>query len=343
MSILEQVFFNLGPIIFGLAGFFVAFYVYIKKKTAKPMVCPLNGECDVVTTSKYSKFFGINVEILGMLYYLFIVFIYVLHNLIPWLLSPTIIFLVTGITIGAFIFSVYLVFIQAFILKKWCTWCLFSAGFSTFIFITALFGAKIDLPELLSQHRTFIIVLHALAGAVGVGTATITDILFFKFLKDYKISQSEHDLMNTLSNVIWFALGLIVITGIGLYIPESERLLNSSKFITKVTAVFVLILNGVMLNLIVSPKLMEITFGAEHEHIKGELKTLRKLSFALGAISISSWYLVFILGSLKKIPVTPKMGILLYFVLLLVAITFSQLFDRYMVAKRKKELTENNQ
>lgn len=341
MTILEQIFFNLGPIIFALAGFFVALYVYIKKSKAQPMVCPLNGECDVVTTSKYSKFLGVRVELLGLIYYLFIALVYTLHNLIPWLLSETVIFLITGITIGAFVFSVYLIFIQAFILKKWCTWCIFSAGFSTFIFLTAVFGAQIDLKGLLSEHRTLIIVLHALAGAVGVGTATITDILFFKFLKDYKISESEHDLMNTLSNVIWFALGLIVVTGIGLYLPESERLLNSSKFITKVTAVFVLIVNGVLLNLVVSPKLMQITFGEEHQHIKGELHFLRKLSFALGAISISSWYLVFILGSLKKIPVTPRMGIILYFTLLLVAVFGSQLFDRYMVEKRKKELQEN--
>lgn len=337
MTIIEQIFFNLGPIIFGLAGLSVASYVFFKKKKAQPMVCPLNGECDVVTRSKYSKFFGIPVELLGMLYYGFVILVYVIHNLIPWLLSDTAIFLMTGITIGAFVFSLYLIFIQAFVLKKWCTWCLFSAGFSTFIFITAVFGADINLVALLSEYRTGIIVLHALAAAIGVGTATITDIFFFRFLRDYRISESEHELMNTLSNIIWFALGLIVVTGIGLYLPESERLLDSSKFLTKVVAVCVVIVNGIFLNLLVSPKMMQMDFSEPHDHKKGEMHFMRKLSFALGGISISSWYIIFILGSLKSIPFSFGTAITLYALVLCFAVTASQLMDRRMVRSYKKD------
>lgn len=342
MSIFEQTFFNLGPIIFGLAGLCVAGYVLIKKKTAQPMVCPLNGECDMVTSSKYSKFFGIAVEKLGVLYYGLIVVVYALHNLIPWLLSDTVLFLMTGVTIGAFIFSLYLIFIQAFVLKKWCTWCLFSAGFSTFIFITAMFGLDFDLMAFLTQYKTAIVVMHALAAAVGVGTATVTDIFFFRFLKDYKISQSEHELMTTLSNIIWFALGMIVITGIGLYLPQSERLLESSKFLTKVVAVGVVIVNGIFLNLVVSPKMMQMDFSGPHDHQKGELHFMRKLSFALGGISISSWYIIFILGSLKSIPLSFKTAVSMYVLILCFAVMAGQVLDRRMIAKYKKEHSENN-
>ena len=341
MTLFEQVFFNFGPILFGLAGLVVASYVYLKKKNAEPMVCPLNGSCEEVTTSKYSKFFGIPVEKLGIFYYGLIVLIYALHYLLPELLSDTVLFLVTGFTIGAFIFSLYLIFIQAFVLKKWCTWCLFSAGFSTFIFITAVAGLEFDLVGFLTQYRTPIIILHALAAAVGVGTATVTDIFFFRFLKDYKISQSEHELMTSLSNIIWFAIGLIVITGIGLYLPASERLLDSSKFLTKVVAVGVVIVNGVFLNLVVSPKMMQMDFSEPHDHQKGELRFMRKLSFALGGISISSWYIIFILGSLKSIPVSFKTAVSLYVLVLCFAVVGGQVVERRMVAKYKKEHSGN--
>lgn len=341
-SIFEQIFFNLGPIIFGLAGLVVAIYVYTKKKTAQPMVCPLNGECDVVTRSEYSKFFGLPVELMGILYYGLVIFVYVLHNLIPWLLSDTVIFLMTGVTIGAFIFSLYLVFIQAFVLKKWCTWCLFSAGFSTFIFVTAVFGANIDLAGFLAEYKTVLVILHALSAAIGVGAATVTDIFFFRFLKDYRISESEHALMKTLSNVIWFALGMIIITGIGLFIPRSEELLQSSKFLIKMVAVAVVTLNGVALNFLVSPKMMLINFGGAHDHQAGELHFMRKLSFALGAISISGWYLIFILGSLKSIPVSFGTALALYALVLCFAVTASQLMDRKMVRDYSKNHHNDN-
>lgn len=342
MTIFEQVFFNLGPVIFGLAGLSVASYVYIKKKTARPMVCPLNGECEVVTTSKYSKFFGIPVELLGILYYGLIVFVYVLHNLIPWLLSDTVLFFVVGMTIGAFIFSLYLIFIQAFVLKKWCTWCLFSAGFSTFIFITAIFGTQIDVVGFLATYKTPIIIIHALAAAVGVGTATITDIFFFKFLRDYKISESEKNLLDTLSNVIWFALGIIILTGIGLYLPASERLAESSKFLTKVVAVAVVTINGVFLNLVVSPKMLEMDFSNSEMSQKSGTRFMRRLSFALGGISISSWYIIFVLGSLKSIPVPFKTAVILYGLVLCFAVVATQLLDRKMVRNYQVEQDKNN-
>ncbi len=342
MTIFEQVFFNLGPVIFGLAGLSVASYVYIKKKTARPMVCPLNGECEVVTTSKYSKFFGIPVELLGILYYGLIVFVYVLHNLIPWLLSDTVLFFVVGMTIGAFIFSLYLIFIQAFVLKKWCTWCLFSAGFSTFIFITAIFGTQIDVVGFLATYKTPIIIIHALAAAVGVGTATITDIFFFKFLRDYKISESEKNLLDTLSNVIWFALGIIILTGIGLYLPASERLAESSKFLTKVVAVAVVTINGVFLNLVVSPKMLEMDFSNSEISQKSGTRFMRRLSFALGGISISSWYIIFVLGSLKSIPVSFKTAVILYGLVLCFAVVATQLLDRKMVRNYQVEQDKNN-
>lgn len=340
MTLFEELSFTFGPILFGLAGFIVASYVSHKKKTAQPMVCPLNGDCETVTSSAYSKFFGLPVERIGVFYYALIVLVYGVHALIPWLLSDTIMFFVMGLSIGAFVFSLYLIFIQAFVLKKWCTWCLFSAAFSTFIFITSVFGSSIDLPALLTKYKMVIVILHALGAAVGVGAATVTDIFFFRFLRDYRISKGEHELMKTLSNIIWFALGLIVVTGIGLFIPRSAELLQSSKFLIKIVAVGVVIVNGVFLNLLVSPRLMEISFGEGHDHKSGELKFFRKLSFALGAISITSWYTIFVLGNLKSIPVDFRAALGLYILLLCFAVTMSQLFDkkmRYDFARHQKE------
>jgi uncharacterized membrane protein len=336
MQILKHIFFDFGPVVFGFAGFVLAGYISLKKLRQQPLVCPLNGECDAVTTSKYARFLGIPVERIGVAYYLLIVLVYGLRVIAPAVISDTVMFLATALTIGAFIFSVYLVFIQAFVLRKWCTWCLYSAAFSTFIFITAVVASGFDVTPFLAEYRTVIIVIHALAAAVGVGAATVTDVFFFRFLKDYRISESEQALMTTMSNIIWLALGVIIISGIGLFIPESERLLASSKFLTKVVAVGVVLVNGTLLNLIVSPKMMSLDFSGASDGVT-DLRGMRRLSYALGGISIASWYLVFILGSLKSIPFSFGTAVVIYVLVLVGAVCMGQIMDWRTVRGYKKD------
>jgi uncharacterized membrane protein len=118
----------------GLGGFYLAYYISHHKKRAT-LVCPLNGSCDTVVTSSYSKLFGIPVEILGMAYYGLIAISYgtlfFVPNEAPSILPP----LAMALTAIAFCFSIYLTAVQALVLKHWCTWCLFSAGICTAIFV----------------------------------------------------------------------------------------------------------------------------------------------------------------------------------------------------------------
>ena len=118
----------------GLSGFLIASYIYNKKKGKKKLICPMRSNCDTVTHSDYSKILGIPVELLGMVYYIFIgcsySFVFILG-----LWSYPIGIVLLGISICAVLFSLYLVSMQAFVIKHWCTWCLFSALISLLIFV----------------------------------------------------------------------------------------------------------------------------------------------------------------------------------------------------------------
>lgn len=181
---------------------------------------------------------------------------------------------------------------------------------------------------------TVILIAHMIGVALGVGGATVSDVLFFRFLKDLKISHFEARILNTLSRIIWLGLIILIISGIGLYIPNAERLSQSSKFLTKMVVVLVILANGIALNLIVSPKLKKISFEKKHEHVTGELRRLRKIAFALGAISITSWYSALILGSLRSIPYGFLIVLSAYLLILFSAILVSQ-FAEYLLSKRK--------
>ncbi len=310
-------------------GFFLAFYIRHKKQANEKMICPFNSDCDAVVYSDYSKFFGVPVEILGMLYYGIIAVSHALFLAFPNLISQFSIFTTLVLTIVAFLFSLYLTFIQIFTLKQWCVWCLVSAGICTVIFVTVLSVSGFGLIPLLESHHELILIGHFLGVAIGLGGATITDILFFKFLKDFRISEKEANVIHILSQIIWFALAILVLTGIGFYLPEAEELNQSAKFLLKMVVVVVIIINGAFLNLLVAPKLVKISFDKEYGRGGRKLHRIRKIAFALGAISIVSWYSAFILGMLGKISFDFPFLLLIYLFLLIGAIIVSQFMEKF--------------
>lgn len=314
-------------------GLALAAFIRHKKTAGELLVCPIGHSCHDVVHSDYSLFLGLPVELLGVFYYALIAVSYGAFLILPEFATPPLVFSILSLSTVALCFSLYLTFIQAFSLKQWCTWCLISASLCVVIFGAAVVGSSYNFVELLASHREFITVVHLFGFALGIGAATLTDVFFLKFLKDLRISEEESDILHTISQVIWFALAILVISGLALYLPETARLNDTPKFLVKALVILVIIINGAFLNLLIAPKLVKISFGKKHEHESGELHHLRKLAFALGAVSITSWYSAFILGMLKTMALTFMQLLTIYLVLLILAITASQIVER-QVAKR---------
>lgn len=323
-------------IFFAFLGLILSVILFHKKRNQEGLVCPIGDDCTSVIYSAYSKFFGIDVTVIGMCYYGITALFYGALIAFAGSISPLVQFVGFLVTLSAFIFSGYLVIVQGFVLKRWCTWCLGSALLCTLIFAFAFHSLSDYLPILLAQYKPIVVILHAFAAALGVGSVTLTDVFFFRFLKDYRISHDEASIMDTISDVIWFALVLLVVTGIALYIPSSEALLVSTKFMAKMVIVGVVIINGVALNMLVAPKLVKISFGEEHVEHDGEMHQLRRLGFALGAVSLTSWYATFILGSLRSIPLSSLAILGIYLGILCIAVIGSQAFDRVLVRRARQ-------
>ena len=121
-------------------GFAIAFYIRHHKKNIKEaLVCPLKANCDTVIHSDYSKFLGIPVELLGLIYYGLVAISYGLFVVLPETATSLTIFMIHLASVLAFLFSIYLALVQAFALKNWCTWCLISATISASIFIISFY------------------------------------------------------------------------------------------------------------------------------------------------------------------------------------------------------------
>lgn len=316
-------------------GFSLAFNIFLKKKTKKPLVCPLKGHCDVVVHSEYSKLFGIPLELLGMFYYLVILLSYASFIFFSDIKVHS--FFVLGVTFAtgiAFFFSLYLTAIQAFVLKVWCTWCLGSATLCTLIFLGVVQLSFFDMMPYLAAYKQLILGVHLAGVVIGFGGAIIADMFFMKFLKNFRISEGEANVLKTLSHIIWLGLAIIFIGGLFLFLSDVEKYSNSAKFLAKMVVVAVIIVNGFFLNIFVSPNLTKIPFDGEISDLDEKTKENRKLAFALGAISATSWWTAFILGMMKASP-APFITILaVYFTALLGAVITSQLVEKFLSTKK---------
>ncbi len=124
-------------VVVALFGFADAMYLTAHHYFGIPLVCgPFSG-CETVTSSVYSEFFGIPVALFGALYYvtLFGLLIFALE-----FSSRTYFKLACAFTLLGFLFSCGFVFIMAFILQAWCTYCLLSAISSTVLFILGMYA-----------------------------------------------------------------------------------------------------------------------------------------------------------------------------------------------------------
>ena len=122
---------------FSLIGFLVSWYIYYKKNhTKEKLVCHIGNDCEKVVNSNYSKVLGIPLEVLGVAYYLFLSLMVIATHLGSFTLFGFMIFdLILVASTGAFVFSVFLIYIQAFVIRDWCEYCLISATMSVAIFL----------------------------------------------------------------------------------------------------------------------------------------------------------------------------------------------------------------
>jgi uncharacterized membrane protein len=311
-----------------LLGLCVSLYIYHQKRKKKTLICPREGNCEKVVHSTHATTFGINNEILGVGFYVLQAVLWSVMLVAPQVVSGWYLLLVVLLTAGGVLFSVYLIALQALVIRAWCMWCLGSSA-AVLLLTIAVFGIPgAKLFAVLTHTRLWWVIIHNIGFILGLGGATITDIFFFRFLKDGVISETEKQTMDTLSNVIWIGLAILIVSGIMLYLPEQARLGVSSKFLLKVVVVSVVTINGIFLNILVAPRMRTLSLlqtpPARH---------FRRLAFALGGISITSWYVAFFLGSFRKISLALREGIALYVCLLIAVVIGSQVYERIVTRK----------
>jgi uncharacterized membrane protein len=123
-----------ASIVAALTGIAVSIYMTVYKLTDNSAMCLGSGDCATVNASKYSEIYGIPLGVIG-----FIGFSGIL--LMLWLEKRHSFFkeygnmLAMGMSFAGFIYSIYLTYLEFFVIKAICPFCVASAVAITLCFL----------------------------------------------------------------------------------------------------------------------------------------------------------------------------------------------------------------
>lgn len=124
-----------GIVIFSLVGFLDATYLTLVHYNRGSLSCYIFKGCDKVTTGPHAVILGVPVSLLGALYYfsVFIAAIFYFDTKNKIFLRILSIFPLAG-----FLASLWFLYLQLFIIKALCFYCVISAITSTLLFVLGI-------------------------------------------------------------------------------------------------------------------------------------------------------------------------------------------------------------
>lgn len=129
-------------IVFTIIGMGIAGYLTYTTFADEEIICVDSGQldCNAVQSSAYSEVFGIPVAALGLGAYITFFLLLALDGRIDFITmyGRTIMFMLTLFSV---IYSGYLTYIEAFVLEKWCQYCVASAILMVGLFVISTIRA----------------------------------------------------------------------------------------------------------------------------------------------------------------------------------------------------------
>lgn len=118
-------------------GLLVSVYMTVYKLTENNSMCLGSGDCAAVNASIYSEVNGVPVAVVGVAGYLTILVLLLLENRIRFLQKNGAL-IVFGLTLFGFLFTLYLIYVEAVLIRAYCPFCITSQITMTILFILSV-------------------------------------------------------------------------------------------------------------------------------------------------------------------------------------------------------------
>ena len=131
-----------------ILGIGIAAYLAFVEITQTTAVCGPVGDCNTVQQSEYARLFGIlPIGLIGAAGYLVILTSWELGRGQKGSMVKVSKLTTFGLSAIGFVFSIYLTFLEPFVIGATCAWCLSSAVILTILFILTLSDTRRIIPE----------------------------------------------------------------------------------------------------------------------------------------------------------------------------------------------------
>lgn len=182
------------------------------------------------------------------------------------------------------------------------------------------------------EAKNILIIIHLLGVALGLGGAVLADLMFVKTMKDGTINKDEFSFLSMGGTVVWVGLSLLVISGAGMFFLNPAQYAESSKFLTKITVIGVLVVNAVIFHAVHIPK-MKAQVGKRFAESRTFMKN-SNLLLVSGVVSIVSWLSALVLATFSSIPISYGILVLLYLGALLLGLCIGFLAKNHFIPKK---------
>jgi uncharacterized membrane protein len=121
-----------------IIGVLVSIYMTIYKLTSNNSMCLGSGDCSTVNSSPYSQVYGIPVALIGVLGYAAILAFLLLKDRAGKFFQENSLLAVFGLTVTGFVFTLYLIYLEIFVIRALCPFCITSQITMTILFIITI-------------------------------------------------------------------------------------------------------------------------------------------------------------------------------------------------------------
>lgn len=118
----------------GIIGLFISSYLWYQYSQPTPLICA--SDCEKVRQSKYAIVYGVSMPVFGVLYYLFLLSLS-FFSLFKRKISKLTITTLWIANFSALLFSGYLTYLEIWVIKGICQWCVASAICVTLLFVAS--------------------------------------------------------------------------------------------------------------------------------------------------------------------------------------------------------------
>jgi hypothetical protein len=169
--------------------------------------------------------------------------------------------------------------------------------------------------------RTALRLVHFAGIILGIGAATLLDLIVFRFVLSRRIEDNSIRIIIFSSYVIMTGLALLWVSGLGFFVYyyffDPTKIANP-KLVAKIVIVGVLTLNAILVHSVCLP---EIKRQTGLYLLEGLTRLQSILLVAVGTISAISWYVPLLLGIVPQFNNTiPSEVILAVYAILIVSV-----------------------